>query len=69
MSQRLWINAGLAALVATLGWLVFFKPETLPSADYKLSTLATTSVDEISIALANRPRVMLRKRKIGRAHV
>ena len=63
MSQRLWINAGLAALVATLGWLVFFKPETLPSADYKLSTLATTSVDEISIALANRPRVMLRKRK------
>ena len=63
MSQRAWINAGLAALVAILIWLVFFKPETVPKQDYKLSTLATTAVDEISITLANRPRVVLTKRK------
>jgi hypothetical protein len=63
VSQRAWVNVGLAALVAILAWWVFFKPETLPKENHKLSTLTATSIDAISIALANRPRVVLTKRK------
>ncbi len=63
MRRRAWLNIGLAAVVAILAWWVFFKPETLPKENYKLSTLAPTSIAEISVALANRPRVVLIKRK------
>lgn len=64
VKRQLWVNLGLALLVAALGWLVFLKPEA-PSdtALHKLSTLSAAQIDSISIAPANKPRMELRKRQ------
>jgi hypothetical protein len=66
VKRPLWVNLGLALAVAVLAWLVFLKPEASPdSASYKLSPLNATQVDEISIALAHQPQVVLRKKPNG----
>jgi len=66
VKRQLWVNLGLAVAVAALAWLFFLKPETSPdSALYKLSLLNATQVDEISIALAHQPQVVLRKKPNG----
>lgn len=66
MTRQLWVNLGLAVAVAVLAWLVFLKPEALPDSPlYKLSTLTASQVDEISIALAHQPQVVLRKKSNG----
>lgn len=62
MSSRLWVNLALALAVAALAWLVFFKPEPIDSSKHKLSTLAPASINEITIAPAQRPHVVLTKR-------
>lgn len=64
VKRHLWVNLALAALVAALGWLVFFKPEA-PSDTvlHKLSSLSAAQIDRISIAPANQPRIELRKRQ------
>lgn len=62
MSSRLWVNLALALAVAALAWLVFFKPEPIDSSKHKLSTLAAPSINEIIIAPAQRPHVVLTKR-------
>ena len=61
MSFRLWVNLALALAVAALAWLVFFKPEPIDASKHKLSTLSASSIKEISIAPAQRPRVVLVK--------
>ena len=62
MSYRLWVNLALALAVAALAWLVFFKTAPNDSAKHKLSTLTPSSINEITITLAQRPRVVLTKR-------
>ena len=62
MKRQLWLNLGLALGVIALAWVVFFKTETPDTLHYPLSTLRTTSIQEISIRLAQQPRVVLRKR-------
>ena len=64
VSRRLGINLALDALVAVLLWVVFLKPEA-PSGktQYPLSSLAATGIDEITIAPANRPQIVLARRK------
>lgn len=62
MRQQAWVNLGLALGVLALTWLVFFKSATVENADgYKLSTLNAAQIDQINIAAANRPRIVLRK--------
>ena len=64
MKRQLWVNLGLAVVVAALAWLVFLKPETPPdSALYQLSTLSATQIEEISIMPAHQPRIVLRKQQ------
>ena len=63
VKRQLLINLGLAALVAGLAWLVFFKPETPPGAGlHVLSSLNAANIDSISLAPAKQPRIELRKR-------
>ncbi|MBI5750537.1 MAG: DUF4340 domain-containing protein [Hydrogenophilales bacterium] len=62
MISRLWVNLALALAVVALAWLVFFKPEPAGPSKHKLSTLTPASIDEITIAPAQRPRVVLAKR-------
>lgn len=62
MKYRLWINLALALAVVALAWLVFFKPEPTDPSKHKLSTLSASSINEITIAPAQRPRVVLAKR-------
>jgi hypothetical protein len=64
VKRQRWVNLGLAALVAVLGWLVFLKPEAPPGAGlHPLSTLRAAQIDSIDIAPANQPRIALRKRQ------
>ena len=63
VSRQLKINLGLAVLVAGLAWVVFFKPAAPPVGLYPLSTLSSSQIDAIDIALAQQPRIMLRKRQ------
>ncbi len=62
MISRLWINLALALGVVALAWLVFFKPEPSDASKHKLSTLSAPGINEIVIAPAQRPRVVLVKR-------
>ena len=62
MRRQAWVNLGLALGVVALSWLVFFKSTAMGNAaGYKLSTLSSAQIDQINIAVANRPRIVLRK--------
>lgn len=63
MKHRLWINLALAVVVSVLVWTVFFKHEKPGNQGYALSQLDAASVNEIILAPANRPRIVLAKRK------
>lgn len=64
MKRQLWMNLGLTALAAALGWLVFFKSEAPNDlTQHRLSTLSATQIDRISITPANRSSIELRKRQ------
>lgn len=63
VKRQLWMNLGLALLVAALGWLVFLKPEAPSDAQHKLSGLSAAQIDSIAIDRANQPRIALRKRQ------
>ena len=62
MSYRLWVNLALALAVVALAWLVFFKPEPTDLSKHKLSALTALSISEITIAPAQRARIVLVKR-------
>lgn len=63
MKHRLWINFALAIVVSVLVWTVFFKQDNIHEQGYALSKLDAASVNEIILAPANRPRIVLAKRK------
>lgn len=63
MKRQLWMNLGLGALVAALGWVVFFKAEAPDVHLYPLSSLSPAQVDKIVIAPAQQPRIVLHKRQ------
>ncbi len=62
MKYRLWINIALVLVIIALAWLVFFKPEPSNVSKHKLSALSASSIREITLTLAQRPSVVLKKR-------
>lgn len=65
MKSRIWLNLALAALVAGLILLVWLKPRPTTQTEFKLSTLASTSVNRIAIKKPGQPAIVLQKTPAG----
>lgn len=65
MKSRILLNLALAALVAALILLVWLKPKPVAQAEFKLSTLASASVNRIAIENAGQPAIVLERKLSG----
>ena len=65
MKSRIFLNLALAALVAVLILLVWFKPKPMAQTEFKLSTLASASVSRIAIDKPGQPAIVLENNPAG----
>ncbi len=65
MKSRLLLNLALAALVAVLILLVWLKPKPMAQTEFKLSTLASASINRIAIEKPGQPAIVLQKNLAG----
>jgi len=65
MKSRILLNLVLSALVAILILLVWLKPKPMAQTEFKLSTLASASIDRIAIEKPGQPAIMLQKKPDG----
>lgn len=65
MKSRIWLNLALAALVAVLILLVWLKPRPTTQTEFKLSTLASTSINRIVLEKPGQPAIVLQNNPAG----
>ena len=65
MKPRILLNLALAALVVVLILLVWLKPKPTTQAQFKLSNLASTSVERIVLEKPGQPAIVLQKNPAG----
>lgn len=65
MKSRILLNLALAALVAVLILLVWLKPKPMAQTEFKLSTLASASVNRIAIDKPGQPAIVLQNNPAG----
>jgi len=65
MKPRILLNLALAALVAVLILLVWLKPKPMTQTEFKLSTLASASINRIAIEKAGQPAIVLKNNPAG----
>lgn len=65
MKSRILLNLALAALVIVLALAVWLKPKPTAPAEFKLSTLASASVNRIAIEKPGQPAIVLQKSPSG----
>lgn len=65
MKSRIFLNLALAALVAVLALLVWLKPKPMAQAEFKLSTLASASINRIAIEKPGQPAIVLQRNPAG----
>ena len=65
MKSRILLNLALAALVAVLILLVWLKPKPMARTDFRLSTLASASINRIAIEKPGQPTIVLQKNPAG----
>lgn len=65
MKSRILLNLALAALVIVLALLVWLKPKPVVQTEFKLSTLASASVNRIAIENPGQPEIVLQRNLAG----
>jgi len=65
MKSRIFLNLALAALVAVLILLVWLKPKPTAQVQFKLSNLASTSINRIVLEKPGQPAIVLQKNPAG----
>ena len=65
MKYRILLNLALAALVAVLILFVWLKPKPTDQTAFKLSTLASASINRIAIEKPGQPAIVLQKNPAG----
>ena len=65
MKSRVLLNLALAALVAALILLVWLKPRPTTQTEFKLSTLASASINRITIDKPGQPAIVLQGNPAG----
>lgn len=65
MKPRILLNLVLAGLVAVLILLVWLKPKPTAQTEFKLSTLASASINRIAIERPGQPAIVLQKNPSG----
>jgi hypothetical protein len=65
MKSRIFLNLALAGLVAVLILLVWLKPKPMAPTEFKLSTLASASINRIAIERPDQPAIVLEKNLAG----
>ena len=65
MKSRILLNLALAALVAVLAVLVWLKPRPAVPQEFRLSALASASIDRIIIEKPGQPAIMLQRNPAG----
>ena len=65
MKSRILLNLALAALVAALILLVWLKPRPMAQMEFKLSTLASASINRITIDKPGQPAIVLQGNPAG----
>jgi hypothetical protein len=65
MKSRIFLNLALAGLVAALSLLVWLKPKPMAPTEFKLSTLASASINRIAIERPDQPAIVLEKDLTG----
>jgi hypothetical protein len=65
MKPRIWLNLALAALVAVLILLVWLKPRPTAQTEFRLSTLASASINRIAIDKPGQPAIVLQRNLAG----
>lgn len=65
MKSRILLNLALAALVAVLILLVWLKPRPAVPQEFKLSTLASASINRIAIEKPGQPAIVLQRNPAG----
>ena len=65
MKYRVLLNLALAALVAVLILFVWLKPRPTAQNEFKLSTLASASINHITIEKPGQPTIVLQKKPDG----
>lgn len=65
MKSRIFLNLALAGLVAVLILLVWLKPKPMAPAEFKLSTLASASINRIAIERPGQPAIVLERNLAG----
>lgn len=65
MKSRILLNLALAALIAVLILLVWLKPKPMAPTEFKLSTLASASINRIAIERPGQPAIVLQKNFAG----
>lgn len=65
MKPRILLNLALAALVAVLILLVWLKPKPMTQTQFKLSNLASASVNRIVLDKPGQPEIVLQKTPAG----
>jgi len=65
MKSRIFLNLALAALVGVLVLLVWLKPKPTAQMEFKLSTLASASINRITIDKPGQPAIVLQNNPAG----
>ena len=65
MKSRILLNLALAALVAVLILLVWLKPKPMAQTEFRLSTLASASINRIAIDKPGQPAIVLQRNPAG----
>jgi hypothetical protein len=65
MKSRIFLNLALAGLVAVLILLVWLKPKPMAPTEFKLSTLASASINRIAIERPDQPAIVLERNLDG----
>ncbi|MDP2155934.1 MAG: DUF4340 domain-containing protein, partial [Sulfuricella sp.] len=65
MKSRILLNLVVAGLVAVLSLLVWLKPRPVAPTEFKLSTLASASINRIAIEKPGQPAIVLQKNPSG----
>lgn len=65
MKSRILLNLALAALVAALALVIWLKPKPMAQMEFKLSTLASASINRITIERPGQPAIVLQRNPAG----